>query len=202
MMNAVVAAALETLKSTDGKGHLGGFRAYVAKHGQAPGRHVLGATDRRRDAACALMGISKAEYNARAEAFVAKLLAKHPDLAARDFALSLAYSFCSHAALAQAVAALPKAEPAAVVTTSVTAATAPEPRAVPKAARAAAPRAPRKAPAARPAVDPRAARRAELLRDVERVRGQVESALFRATYHPDAYAPDAWVANAEGGIDG
>lgn len=120
-MLAVVAAP--ALKPQDGKGHLVGFAAYFEAHAvrfDREGRHVAGApvgsvngaTARRRGAVCAMLGISGDEYDRRAEAFVARLLARHPALAADGAARRLALSFASHAALAQAQALAGVAPPA------------------------------------------------------------------------------------------
>jgi hypothetical protein len=97
------ATAIANLKESDGVLPAGGFPAYVRKHRAAPMRHVLRATDRRRDGACELGGYDKAEYNRRAEAFVEALLARAPaDVLAHPFARSLAFAYASHRAVADA----------------------------------------------------------------------------------------------------
>lgn len=175
-------SALDALKPHDGTGHSVGFSAYYAKHVATydeQGRRLSGATlstsrgatERRKAATCELAGIDAAEYDRRAEPFVAKLLARHPDLVGGDSVRDHALAFCSHAALAQARA---KAAPAAA-DASVTSTLAPEPRAVPHAARAAGPRGPRKV-----GVDPNRARAAVLVREISGALAVLEARLFRA----------------------
>ena len=98
--------ATATLKANDGVLKPGGFKAYFAAHQGAPSRHVLGATERRRAAACELLGIDVAEYNRRAELFVDALLARCPAIAAAPFGRALAFAYASHRALADARKAL------------------------------------------------------------------------------------------------
>ncbi|HEU4406231.1 MAG TPA: hypothetical protein VFS43_13285 [Polyangiaceae bacterium] len=202
-------AAVEARKVTDGVGHLEGFPAYFEDHVMVydeHGRHrsgapiaaVLGATERRKAAVCELLGIDGAEYDRRAEAFVARLLGRHADLAGLEGARAHALAFASHAALAQARAKAAPAPaeapaPAPLVAAEMAEAPAAEPRPVPKAARVAGSRGVRKV-----GVDPAraaAARRAALVRDVERVRAHVEAALFRAG-RLEAPAPEAPAADA------
>jgi hypothetical protein len=194
-------SALDALKPHDGIGHLVGFAAYFEAHVacyDAYGKRrsgaalhaVWGATDRRKAAVCELLGIDADEYDRRARAFVASLLAKHPAFAVRNAVRDHAHAFASHAALAQARAKAAPAPAAEAAPPAVVVAPAGEPRAVPHAARAAHPRGPRKV-GVDPARAAAATRRVALVRDVERVRGMVEAAIFRATYRPAAPAADA-----------
>lgn len=95
-------ATKTTTKSTDGVIPEGGFPAYLSAHLGAPLPSLRTAYDRRRSAACELLGCSLAEYNERAERFVAALLARHPDLAERPYVRTFAFSFASHVALRNA----------------------------------------------------------------------------------------------------
>lgn len=178
MASTTTTGAVAKLKETDGAGHLEGFPAYFEdrvmvydEHGRhrsgAPLDAVIGATERRKLAVCELLGIDGAEYDRRAAAFVARLLAKHADLAGLEAAREHALSFASHVALARALLA-PKAVPVegVIVVAAVG-------RAAPGEAKAARLAGPRKVSVAR-------ARRSVLVRDVERVRAEVEAALFRA----------------------
>lgn len=91
-----------TTKTRDGKAAEQGFRHYLLGHGKAPHANLMGATERRRAAACEALGISIGEYNARAERFVNALLARHRDLADRPYVRTLAFAYVSHVAVRQA----------------------------------------------------------------------------------------------------
>lgn len=186
--------ASATIKPSDGKGHLVGFRAYYASHvatfddtgrrtGGALVDAVRGATERRKAATCELAGISPAEYDARAEAFVTRLLARHVDLIGRESLRDHALAFASHRALAdaQARAGAAPASPEPEAPMPAPEACAAEPRPVP---RATARRGPRKVRLGQAVADDR---RAPILRELRRLLDRADALLFRATYR----APEA-----------
>lgn len=104
MTNATTATA--ALKSTDGKAWKGGLGEYFTGHQGAKLRDVMRATDRRRDAACEMLGIDKGEYNRRSESLVEALLVRYPAVAAAPFGRALAFAYVSHRAVADARKAL------------------------------------------------------------------------------------------------
>jgi hypothetical protein len=122
-----------TTKTHDGKAARETFAAYFRSHQGAPLRSIASATERRRTAACAAMGIELAEYNRRAEAFVEALLVKYPGLAAKPFARTLAFAYVAPVALfraeraAKAAAEAPPAPVAPVAPLPVVQVIAPKP---------------------------------------------------------------------------